>query len=256
MIRHNPKSIIVFPIVFLFIMAGCQKTKIEVSDSFESPGLSKIWSTDRMESRSFEIQSKVVRSGKSAAKITLRTGDIVETATEKDKATERDELMEHMELYSVEGSKYEFQFSIFLPDTFPIVPTRLVLAQWKQFCPTGPCEEYSPILALRYQSGKLFITLQTDSGRHTLWEVREEVRNRWLDFVFQVRFSRKSDGEVLAFLNGKDIVQYKGITSYADTYWFLPVKNRYYFKMGLYRDRIPEPMCIYLDEYRKTEMVE
>ena len=209
-----------------------------------------------MEPHSFEIQSKIVRKGRNAAEITLTTGDVIEPATDKDKATERDELMEDQSLFSLEGVKYDYQFSMFLPDTFPIVPVRLVIAQWKQYCPFCSCSEYSPILAVRYFSGKLVITLQTDSVRRTLYQLNEEIRNRWLDFKFQVRFSRQSNGEVRAFLNDKEIVNYAGITSYSEHCGFFSKKNRYYFKMGLYRDRMLEPMSIYIDEYRKKEIVE
>ena len=131
------EKLIFFSAVILLTGMSCRKANIDVHDGFESPVLSAIWSTDRMELRSFEIQSKVVRNGKSAALITLRAGDIVEAATNKDKATERDELMENSELYSIEGIKYRYQFSMFLPDTFSILPVRLVLAQWKQVLPDG-----------------------------------------------------------------------------------------------------------------------
>jgi hypothetical protein len=212
--------------------------------------------TNRIEFHSFQIQPKVIRNGKSAAMITLRRGDVVEAATDKDNATERDELMEGWRLWSIEGVEYEYQFSMFLPDSFPILPVRLVLAQWVQFCPVGACSDYSPVVALRYQSGVLSVTLQTDSTRRTLWMLDKDVRNQWLDFAFQILFSRQSNGEVKAFLNGKQIVDYKGITSYPETLWYLPIKNRYYFKMGLYRDRIPEPMSIYIDQYKKKEIPE
>jgi Polysaccharide lyase len=242
----------------LFLLAGfsCQKAPINVYDGFESIKLSNIWTKKRMEMHSFEIQSKIVREGKSAAKITLRTGDVVEAATAKDKASERDELMETSSLFSIEGLKYEYQFSLFLPDSFPIVPTRLVIAQWKQFCPACACTNYSPILAVRYTSGKLFITLQTDSFRHTLYELNEEIRNHWLNFRFQIRFSKQTDGEVQAFLNNNEIINYKGITSYSESCGLFSKKNRYYFKMGLYRDRMSEPMSIYIDEYRKKEIIQ
>jgi hypothetical protein len=49
--------------------------------------LSKILNTSRMDPHSFEIQSDIARKGKNAAKITLRTGDVVEPATAKDKAS-------------------------------------------------------------------------------------------------------------------------------------------------------------------------
>ena len=255
--RLNKKwSLLFLALFFIIIAMSCRRTKIDVNDSFEVSRLNHIWTMDRMELHSYEIQSKIFRKGKRAAKITLITGDIVEPATDKDKATERDELMENSSLFSIEDNKYEYQFSMFLPETFPIVPVRLVIAQWKQYCSGCACSEYSPILAIRYVSGKLFITLQTDSVRQTLYELKDEIRNRWLDFKFQIRFSRQSNGEVTAYLNEKKIIDYKGMTSYSESCGFLSKKNRYYFKMGLYRDQMPEPMSIFIDEYGKKEMAE
>ena len=80
-----------------------------------------------MELRSFEIQSKIVRNGRNAAEITLKTGDIVEPATNKNKSSERDELMESHSLYSVEGIKYEYQFRMFCQTVFPSFQCDLLL---------------------------------------------------------------------------------------------------------------------------------
>lgn len=227
---------------------------LNVYDDFEASRLNKIWTTERMVSSSYEIQSKIVRNGKRAAKITVRYGDKAEPSNGIDKATERDELLESRLLYAVEDIKYEYQFSMFLPDSFPILPVRLVLAQWRQDCPFCDCNKYNPILALRYVSGRLFITLQIDSVRHLLYELNEEIRGRWLDFRFEVKFSKQNNGEVIAFLNEKEIINYKGVTSYSNNCRILSAKNKYYFKMGLYRDRIYQPMTIYLDEYRKRKI--
>jgi len=248
--------LVLIPLVVIVAIIMYRPATINVSDDFESSNLSNIWSTDRMEDSSFEFQSAIARKGRSAIKITLRTGDKPEAATVKDKATERDELLENTSLYAVEGSKYEYRFSMFLPDSFPITKTRLVIAQWKQFCEHCACTDYSPILALRYVSGILFITLQTNPAvkRDTLFQMKDEFRNRWLDFRFRVRFSKQKDGEVNAFLNDKEIVNYHGVTSYPDDCIWLSTENKYYFKMGLYRDKMPEPMWIYIDEYQKKEI--
>jgi hypothetical protein len=228
---------------------------VNVHDDFEASELNKLWSTNRMADSSFKVQSDIIRNGKSALKITLKNGDIVEAATFKDKASERDELMETMPLYALEGKTYEYKFSMFLPDSFPILPTRLVIAQWKEFCPFCSCSEYSPIVAVRYVSGRLFITLQTDTLRKTLlYELKEDIRNRWLDFTFQIRFSQQRNGMIKAFLNQKEIITYAGITSYQNNCLVLSDKNKYYFKMGLYRDRIPESMSIYIDDYSKRQL--
>jgi len=248
--------LLVIPFIAIAAMIMYRTTTINVYDGFENSKLITIWSTERMEDSSFEFQSAIARKGRSAIKITLRTGDKPEAQTAKDKATERDELSEDMSLYAVEGSAYEYRFSMFLPDSFPITKTRLVIAQWKQFCAHCTCTDYSPILALRYVSGKLFITLQTDPAvkRDTIFQLQDEIRNHWLDFRFRIRFSKQKEGAVNAFLNDKEIVNYHGITSYPDNCFWLSTKNRYYFKMGLYRDKMPEPMWIYIDEYQKREI--
>jgi hypothetical protein len=228
--------------------------QLNVYDGFEVSTLNKIWTNARMEQDAFVIQSKIVHSGKNAAKITLKYGDKVESNNGKDKDSERDELMESRKLYAVEDIKYEYQFSMLLPDSFPILPVRLVIAQWKQDCPLCSCENYSPVLALRYESGRLFITLQTDSGRHELYNTNEEIRGRWLNFKFLVRFSKSKNGEVIAFLDNKKVVDYKGVTSYSNDCRILSTKNKYFFKMGLYRDRISEPMIIFIDDYKKNRL--
>jgi len=236
-------------------IVGCHG-HIDVYDGFDSHGLKNIWGTSRMKWSAFEIQSQVVRKGSSAAKMTLRTGDVVEAGNDSSRTSERDELEEAEHLFSDEGIKYEYRFSLFLPDSFPIVPTRLIIAQWKQKCPTRRCSDDSPVLAIRYQSGKLFITLNTDTGRRKLYVLNEEVRNRWLDFKFLIRFSNQQDGEIEAFLNDSKIISYTGVNSYSETRGYHRNGNSFYFKMGLYRDRMPEPMVIYMDEYSKKEIIE
>lgn len=227
---------------------------LNVYDGFEDSKLNKIWTNTRMEQNAFEIQSKIAHCGKSAAKITLRYGDKVEINDGKDKDSERDELMESRRLYAVEDIKYEYQFSVFLPDSFPILPVRLVIAQWKQDCPFCSCMNYSPILALRYMSGRLFMTLQTDSVRHELYSTKDSILGHWLNFRFLIRFSKGKNGEIITYLDNKKIVDYKGVTSYENDCRILSTKNKYFFKMGLYRDRISEPMTIYIDDYKKKRL--
>jgi hypothetical protein len=211
-----------------------------------------------MDPRSLEIQSKIVRQGRRAVKITLKTNDTFEAGNAKSAPTERDELLQASYYAPHEGLKYEYQFSVFLPLDFPVVDRRLVIAQWKQYCAVGEkslCSDDSPVLAIRYVAGELYITLQTDSGVNKLYKLNDEIRNRWLDFKFQIRFSRQSDGEIRAFLNDKEIINYKGVASYSEKRGY-PAKSRYYFKMGLYRDIMAEPMTIYIDEFRMKEMLE
>ncbi len=236
-------------------MVSCT-SHVEVYDGFENNTVSNIWRTDKMEKGSLKIQREIVRNGQSAAMITLKTGDRFESGLCKSKDSERDELCEAKNLLSAEGNLYEYRFSLFLPDSFPIVPVRLVLAQWKQYCDdTELCSDDSPVLAIRYISGRLYITLQSDKTLKILFETYDEIRNRWLDFKFRIRFSRENDGKIYAWLNEKQIIHFNGITCYSSAKGY-PDKSYFYFKTGLYRDTMSQPMTIYIDEYSKKELPE
>jgi len=257
MIKSN-QIITAISAVALLLASSCTSKHVDVSDNFEGKKLSHIWKWGRMEKKAFQIQSTVVRSGKSAAKITLVTGDTHEDiAAPGEKPTERDELLEDSALTSVEGNTYEYKFSMFVPDSFPIVPVRLVIAQWKEYCGSEnmPCDNDSPIVALRYVSDTLRITLQTEPHKQHQMYKRGDIRNHWLDFDFFLKFTRKDDGILIASINGEKVVDYKGVTSYAQERGYHLDRNRYYFKMGLYRDVMVEPMSIYIDDYSKKELV-
>jgi hypothetical protein len=232
-------------------LAGQSHRLIDVYDGFESPTLSKAWSTERFLPGAVEMQAAVVRSGRSAAAITLHPGDQLED--EKGTVLERAELMEARELTSIEDLAYSYSFSMFLPQDFPVVPTRLVIAQWKQYCPSGKCSEESPVLALRYQAGEFRLTLRTGPKTQTLFRTRDEIKGKWLDFSFLIRFSRGMEGRIKASLNDRQIADYTGVTAYSEAFGY-PPSGRFYFKMGLYRDQTAETMKIYVDEYKKKEL--
>jgi len=238
---------------FVYQSSCCQ---VSVYDDFEAPKLGKLWASDRFAPGTVEIQSAITRKGHGAVRISLKAGDVFEKGLGTNHDSERDELREATELVSKEGLLYEYAFSMYLPEDFVIVPTRLVIAQWKQFCPEGAaCSDDSPVMALRYESGKLRITLQTDSGQDTLFQTNGELRGKWLDFKFRIRFSRGDNGKIEGWMGEKQVVNYRGITGYSEKRGYA-AQSRFYFKMGLYRDVMPEPMSIYIDEYSKKQVVE
>jgi len=241
-----------FFVFFVVLSIPCH-SQVNVRDSFETPELSKLWAKDRMVADAIQMQPAIVRSGHSAAKITLKPGDVFEAGKGKSPDSERDELREANNLVSAEDISYEYKFSLFLPDSFPIVPTRLVISQWKQYCPGGICDDDSPVLAIRYVSGKLYITIKTDAGEDTVFQTKDEIRNKWLDFTFNARFSKSANGHVYTWLNGKQIVSYNGITCYSEKKGYTG-KNHFFFKMGLYRDLMPQLMSIYIDDYSKKQL--
>ena len=86
-----------------------------------------------------------------------------------------------------------------------------------------------------------------------MYETTEEIRNQWLDFKFRVCFSRSDSGHTDVWLNQKQIINFKGITSYSSAKGYA-AKSYFYFKTGLYRDLMQEPMIIYIDEYSKKKL--
>jgi hypothetical protein len=241
-------------ILLILAFVTCSSHRlINVYDGFESNELSPIWSNKKFLPGAFEIQSTHVRSGFSAAKITLNPGDQIDD--EKGTILERAELMEARSFMSAEELNYSYSFSLFLPQDFPIVPTRLVIAQWKQDCKSGDCNPENPVMALRYESGELKVALQVGPQKITLYSQKEGIVNNWLDFRFQILFSRDQHGRIKAWLNDRQIVDYKGVTAYSKAYGYT-TPGHFYFKMGLYRDKMGQPMTIYLDEYKKQQLLE
>ena len=231
-------------------------SRVDVYDGFETPELSQIWSTDRFAPGAVTMQAEVVRAGHGAAKITVHPRDKFHAGVNDRKDSERAELREAQKLMSKENVAYEYSFSEFVPTNFPIVPVRLVLAQWKQDCPEGGnCVNDSPVVAVRYVSGALRITRQIGAHPSTLFETRDELRGKWVDFKFQIRFATSEAGRIKAWLNGKQVVDYSGPTAYPEnTKTSYPSPSYFYFKMGLYRDAMAETMTIYIDEYRKKQL--
>jgi hypothetical protein len=229
---------------------------VDLYDGFETGKLSGIWDTSRFEPGAVTMQSEIVRAGHGAARVVVHSRDQFEAGIEGDNDSERAELLEASKLVSRQEKTYEYSFSMFIPADFPIVPTRLVIAQWKQDCNGhAPCSNAGPVVALRYTSGVLQITQQTGRHRTALFETREDLRGKWTDFRFQIRFTRNDDGLLRAWLNGGQVVDYRGVNAYPEnntTGYANP--SLFYFKMGLYRDVMAEPMTIYIDEYRKREL--
>jgi hypothetical protein len=228
--------------------------QLPVHDDFEGSELSKLWDTSRFVKGAVVMQSKIAHSGHGAAKITLNQGDKYEAGNDSSLVSERAELLEQRKLVSKEYVGYEYAFSMFIPADFPIVPTRLVIAQWKQYCKQQICDDDSPVLALRYTNGVLQITIQTGAHREVFYETRQDIRNKWINFRFQTNFSRNNTGYIKAWINNEQVLNYiDKKTCYSEERGY-ENNSYFYFKMGLYRDRMPQPMTIYIDDYSKKQL--
>jgi len=250
MVRMRNSSILLM--IVLLTMTTCKPGRLPViNDNFESDSLSRIWSNEKLIPGALSFQSKYIRSGAKAAMIIIHQGDQIDK--EKGTILERAELKESKKLFSIENKSYDYSFSMFLPPEFPIVPTRLVIAQWKQDCESEDCNPDSPVIALRFASGEFFVTLQAGQNKTILYSQKETIINQWLDFKFRIRFSRNPDGGIKAWLNGKQIIDFEGITAYSKTSGY-PMPGNFYFKIGLYRDQMEQPMTICIDDYKKQQI--
>jgi hypothetical protein len=233
------------------------RATLDLHDGFEGDELGPLWIRMKMEPDSATPEYKIVRAGKQSLAITVRSHDGFEKGRSNDADSERDEITEAPSLVAREGEAFEYSFSIFFPKNFPVVPTRLVVAQWKQYCPETQerCSDHSPVLAVRYVDGELSVTQDLEAGVRVLWSKRAEFRGRWLDFRVRIRFLPEEHGRILVWLGDKSIVDVRGRTAYvAKPESGYPAVGHFYFKMGLYRNVMPQPMTAYFDEYRKRAL--
>ena len=225
-----------------------------IYDGFESTRLNSFrWSTRRLVPGAVQSENAVVHSGSRALAITVRNGDRYEAASEGGAATERDELMESWWLYARAGHSYVYSFSLNLPHDLPQTSERLVIAQWRQLCEAKQCEPDRPIIAIRYDDGRVQVTRQDEERKVILYQGNEDVRGKWLDFRFCLLFSSNANGKIEATLNRERIVDYQGPTLF-HTSTAYPARGLIYFKTGLYRDALQRPpWTMFMDDYRKDE---
>lgn len=216
-----------------------------VASDFEKGKIDKIWKTDKIATGAAKIQSEIVHTGKFAIQMSLQQGQIQGTGANGIK-TERTELKEKSKHNITSGRFYEYSFSFYLPKNFPIKNRRLVIGQWKQ---KG---KRSPVLAQRFKNGVFYITSDSEGfSTKTLYKKKvdlEKFLGNWHEVRYRVRFSKDKHGLLEAYLNGSKIVNYKGVLGNRSD------PDAFYFKFGLYRDEMQEPMTIYFDSYRRQEI--
>jgi hypothetical protein len=245
-------------LLLIVFLVALRTVPIHVYDGFESSRLSWTqWSKYRFASGAVAPEQSVVRAGRGALAITVHSGDRYEAASESGVASERAELMESWWLFSRSRRTYVYSFSLYLPKDIPQSSERLVIAQWKQVCESlSSCRPDRPILAVRCENARLKITRHDELGSHVIYQGDEDIRGRWLDFRFVIRFENSERGSVDATLDGSDIVHYRGHTLFQPTRGY-PPRALIYFKTGLYRDALHEPpWTMFVDEYRKDQCVD
>lgn len=215
-----------------------------VVDGFETEGLGPLWSPRFVTPGRVTVQGGVVRSGAAAMRIEVREADVPMVGSDGNE-TERTEIQAAEAARF--GETHEYAFSMHVPADFPIIDNRLVTAQWHQRCVA--CLKRSPVVAQRYRRGVLSITIDSAAGRTTVYRHAEKILGRWVDLRYRIRFGL-SDGAVAVWLDGAQVVDYKGPLGYPDD------GPEVDFRFGLYRDRLATPMFIYFDDFRMERLAE
>ncbi|MCI0585789.1 MAG: polysaccharide lyase [Planctomycetes bacterium] len=212
-------------------------------DGFEGDDVAGFWlpgdhGSGRYAPGAVSIAADRARSGNRSVRITVREGDVEQTGG-SGQLNERAELDSGNRPFA--GRDLWYGFSFLIPEGFPVVDTRLVLAQWKQSGLEG-----SPLVAVRFRAGRHSLTVRDPAstmGAGKEYGLPDLPIGQWNDMVFRIRFSAEDDGSVEAWMNGAQVVSHRGRTASRDG------EDRIYNKIGLYRDRWKDPMTIYFDNY-------
>jgi hypothetical protein len=218
-------------------------------DGFEADAVAAFWlpgdyGTGLHVPGAVQISTDYARSGTRSARITVHEGD-VEQKGDDGRSVERAELDSgHFPLL---GQDVWYGFSFLLPPGFPVIDNRLVLASWKQSDVEG-----SPLIGQRFRNGRHSITIRPpgSGGSGKTYRLPDIQLGRWHDMIYHVRYSLGEDGRVEVWMGGTRGLSYAGPTASKGG------ANRFYNKVGLYRDRWPEPMTMYLDNYTLGESFE
>ena len=229
------------------VVFGADDKKIiglDLADGFESGRLAEFWlpgnyGTGRYVPGRVVLSTNYARSGRYSAELTVREGDIKQGGAE-DTINERTELDSGH--YPLLGKEVCYGFSFLVPKDFPVRDVRLVISSSKQ------ADVDRPLTAQRYRNGKHTFTVEC-GGKRKDFTLPKIKRGEWVDMIFRARYAER-DGLLEAWMNGKKVASYKGPLAEPG------YRNSFYHKVGLYRDRMKEPMTIYFDNYRTGATVE
>lgn len=217
--------------------------EISRADDFRDK-LEPIWRLDWIPPGGLKYVPDPTSPGRRVLAITVQPGDCPGVGGHGE-STERAELCEVDPVVLPTESEVWYGFSLYLPTTFPVLDHRLVVGQWYQPSPDPALERgRSPLVANRFRAGVFSITRQDGTTRVVCFEEPRDIRGRWIDLVYQIRFTTSPDGLLCAWMNGTPVVAYSGPLAYPDN-------DRVYFRLGLYRDHLSVPMTLLARRFRR-----
>lgn len=143
-----------------------------LDDGFEDRALARNWSLKHILPRSYAFTNEIVREGRQALLLTVHHGDKEAEGAEKDRCTERAELMEPSSAILGISPDLWYGFALYLPQDLPPIDRRLILAQIKQpsagiippdhEAATPGYKSGNPVVALRLRQ------IKSDTGEELL----------------------------------------------------------------------------------------
>lgn len=198
-----------------------------------------------------QVVADPVQAGNLVARFELRHGD------PRVRSGNRAEIRETTFMAPF-GEELWYRFRTLIPEEWPDQNVRCVIAQWHSVPDWMRGEVWrSPVLAIEYRD-KAFVVrichsnerIQEDNSvrsnnKTRLYKSADLAqKGRWHDFVIQVHWSWESDGYLNVWIDGQQVVSYKGPVGYWD-------EEGPYFKMGIYRDETHDTFILYHDDYRR-----
>ncbi|NSW53266.1 MAG: heparin lyase I family protein [Anaerolineae bacterium] len=227
------------------MLTGCTVGALPYSDSFEEGAINRsFWTTAWWVKRSGGIDDTRAFDGTQSLRAVINAGDR-RLYGKSGQATERSELLERRR--HPLGEDLWYSFAVYVPDDFPIRDVRLVMGQWKQTT-WKLWLKHSPAAAFRFRNGVFSVTVNHDAGQQTLFQVGSAdvpaLVGMWTEFTVHQRFAADESGLLQVWMNGDPVVDYRGPLGYAQD------GRTSYFRLGLYRDTLEEPMTMYFDDVR------
>lgn len=230
-------TLLCFAVLFFLNPLYSQRKNLLFQDNFESGHYDTGWRKDWDHPYNGTIVSNPVRAGMYAMKFEWRLSDY--DGNNSSKHTE----LANAPLPAGEQERW-YGFSIFLPDSGMKKDSEPeIISQWHQSPDKDEGETWSgagPPLSLSLQNGNLGINYRWDTRRIIVKGDGVPIKqksiklgaaplNRWIDFVFHIRWDAFGSGLLQVWENDSLVVNEKGISlGYND-------KRNAYWKLGIYK---------------------
>lgn len=207
-------GLLITPVLATF--GGVAKAEILFNGSFDD-GIEPGWAQEICCDYSAQIVRSPVRTsvrGARAIKFTYKKSDYANHGAKRAELRYSNAPM---------GSERWYRVSIFVPTNFKATQSGYIITQFHDKPDQG--EEFKiPPLDLATDGRTLFLSNRWDTreitpprqGEYQGWNLGPLPKNRWIDFVYHVKWSYRSDGFLEVFQDGKKVASKRGPNTYND----------------------------------------